>query len=52
MAFIEIKSLLKRFKDVVAVNRIQLDIQKGDAAGTQWVRENDHLALYCRVGEA
>jgi iron(III) transport system ATP-binding protein len=30
MAFIEIKSLFKRFKDVVAVNRIQLDIEKGE----------------------
>ena len=30
MAFIEIKSLFKHFKDVVAVNRIQLDIEKGE----------------------
>ena len=30
MAFIEIRKLLKRFKDVVAVNRIQLDIDKGE----------------------
>ena len=30
MAFIEIKSLFKRFKKVVAVNRIQLDIEKGE----------------------
>ncbi len=30
MAFIEIKSLFKRFKKVVAVNRIQLDIKKGE----------------------
>ncbi len=30
MAFIEIQSLLKRFKDVVAVNRIQLKIDKGE----------------------
>ena len=30
MAFIEIKSLFKRFKDTVAVNRIQLDIEKGE----------------------
>jgi ABC-type Fe3+/spermidine/putrescine transport system ATPase subunit len=30
MAFIEIQNLLKRFKDVIAVNRIQLDIDKGE----------------------
>ena len=30
MAFIEIKRLLKRYKDVVAVNGIQLDIEKGE----------------------
>ena len=30
MAFIEIRNLLKRFKDVVAVNRIQLEIDKGE----------------------
>jgi iron(III) transport system ATP-binding protein len=30
MAFIEIKGLFKRFKDVVAVNRIQLDIEEGE----------------------
>ena len=30
MAFIEIQNLFKRFKDVVAVNRIQLDIAKGE----------------------
>lgn len=30
MAFIEIKNLFKRFKKVVAVNRIQLDIEKGE----------------------
>ena len=30
MAFIEIQNLFKRFKDVVAVNRIQLDIDKGE----------------------
>jgi iron(III) transport system ATP-binding protein len=30
MAYIEIKGLYKRFKDVVAVNRIQLDIEKGE----------------------
>jgi len=30
MAFIEIKNLLKRFKDVVAVNSIQLDIEEGE----------------------
>jgi len=30
MAFIEIKSLFKRFNKVVAVNRIQLDIKKGE----------------------
>ena len=30
MAFIEIRSLLKNFKDVVAVNRIQLEVSKGE----------------------
>ena len=30
MAFIEIQNLFKRFKDVVAVNRIQLEINKGE----------------------
>ncbi|MEE4263470.1 MAG: ABC transporter ATP-binding protein [Desulfobacteraceae bacterium] len=30
MAFIEIQSLFKRFKDVVAVNRIQLEISQGE----------------------
>jgi iron(III) transport system ATP-binding protein len=30
MAFIEIQNLLKRFKDVIAVNRIQLEIEKGE----------------------
>jgi ABC-type Fe3+/spermidine/putrescine transport system ATPase subunit len=30
MAFIEIQNLLKRFKDVIAVNRIQLEIDKGE----------------------
>jgi iron(III) transport system ATP-binding protein len=30
MAYIEIKNLFKRFKDVVAINRIQLDIDKGE----------------------
>ena len=30
MAFIEIQNLLKRFKDVVAVNRIQLEIKEGE----------------------
>jgi len=30
MAFIEIKNLLKRFKKVVAVNRIQLEINEGE----------------------
>jgi len=30
MAFIEIQHLLKRFKDVVAVNRIQLEVKQGE----------------------
>ncbi len=30
MAFIEIRNLFKRFKKVVAVNRIQLDVEKGE----------------------
>ena len=30
MAFIEIQNLFKRFKDVVAINRIQLEIDKGE----------------------
>jgi iron(III) transport system ATP-binding protein len=30
MAFIEIQSLFKRFKDVVAINRIQLDVKQGE----------------------
>lgn len=30
MAFIEIRNLLKRFKNVVAVNRIQLDVIEGE----------------------
>ena len=30
MAFIEIQNLFKRFKDVVAVNRIQLEINQGE----------------------
>jgi iron(III) transport system ATP-binding protein len=30
MAFIEIKNLCKRFKNVVAINRIQLEVQKGE----------------------
>jgi len=30
MAFIEIQSLFKRFKDVVAVNRIQLEVNQGE----------------------
>ena len=30
MAFIEIQELFKRFNDVVAVNRIQLDVNKGE----------------------
>lgn len=30
MAFIEIKNLFKRFKNVVAVNRISLQVQKGE----------------------
>ncbi len=30
MAFIEIKNLFKRFKKVVAVNRIQLEVNKGE----------------------
>ena len=30
MAFIEIQNLFKHFKDVVAINRIQLEIEKGE----------------------
>ena len=30
MAFIEIQNLLKRFKDVIAVNRIRLEVEKGE----------------------
>ena len=30
MAFIEIQNLFKRFKDVVAINRIQLEIEQGE----------------------
>ena len=30
MAFIEIRNLLKRYKKVVAVNHIQLDVNKGE----------------------
>ena len=30
MAFIEIQNLFKRFKDVVAINRIQLEIKQGE----------------------
>ena len=30
MAFIEIQSLFKRFKDVVAINRIQLEVSQGE----------------------
>ena len=30
MAFIEIQNLFKRFKEVVAINRIQLEIDKGE----------------------
>ncbi|MBU4427556.1 MAG: ATP-binding cassette domain-containing protein, partial [Proteobacteria bacterium] len=30
MAFIEIKNLFKRFKNVVAVNRIQLEVNEGE----------------------
>ena len=30
MAFIEIRNLFKRFKNVVAVNRIQLDVIEGE----------------------
>ena len=30
MAFIEIQNLFKRFKDVVAINRIQLEVKKGE----------------------
>jgi iron(III) transport system ATP-binding protein len=30
MAFIEIQNLFKRFKDVVAVNRIQLEVKQGE----------------------
>ena len=30
MAFIEIQNLFKRFKDVVAINRIQLEVNKGE----------------------
>jgi iron(III) transport system ATP-binding protein len=30
MAFIEIQNLFKRFKKVVAINRIQLDVQQGE----------------------
>ena len=30
MAFIEIKNLFKRFKNVVAINHIQLEVQKGE----------------------
>jgi ABC-type Fe3+/spermidine/putrescine transport system ATPase subunit len=30
MAFIEIQNLFKRFKDTVAINRIQLEIEKGE----------------------
>jgi iron(III) transport system ATP-binding protein len=30
MAFIEIQSLYKRFKDVVAINRIQLEVNQGE----------------------
>jgi len=30
MAFIEIQGLFKRFKDVVAINRIELEIQQGE----------------------
>ena len=30
MAFIEIQNLFKRFKDVVAVNRIQLEVNQGE----------------------
>jgi iron(III) transport system ATP-binding protein/putative spermidine/putrescine transport system ATP-binding protein len=30
MAFIEIQNLFKRFKNVVAVNRIQLEVNKGE----------------------
>ena len=30
MAFIEIQSLFKRFKKVVAINRIQLEVEKGE----------------------
>ena len=30
MAFIEIQNLFKRFKDVVAINRIQLEVSQGE----------------------
>ena len=30
MAFIEIQSLFKRFKNVVAINHIQLEVKKGE----------------------
>ena len=30
MAFIEIQNLFKRFKNVVAINRIQLEVKKGE----------------------
>ena len=30
MAFIEIRNLFKSFKDVVAVNRIELEVNKGE----------------------
>ena len=30
MAFIEIQNLFKRFKKVVAINRIQLEVKKGE----------------------
>ena len=38
MAFIEIQSLFKRFKDVVAVNRIQLEVDKGEMLTLAWAQ--------------
>jgi iron(III) transport system ATP-binding protein len=44
MAFIEIQNLFKRFKDVVAINRIQLEVNQGEMlciAGLEKPEEGD-----------
>ena len=55
MAFIEIRNLFKRYKKVTAVNRIQLEVEKGELLtllGPSGCGKNNHPSLHRRIGKA